>query len=588
MRLFRWGYIVPRLIALLLLYLFSEFGVGLLVRYAAVQSGQAAVGARVEVAGSSASLLGTRAELTGISVADPRDPMTNLFEAQRLSLDFDSSAALRRKAWVSEGELSGLRFGTPRDTSGELPARPEAEESEGGFALPNLVTAEATDKWLSGVQDRFTADLQLESVRLAKELRQKWPTEYAGLEERAKRLQADIKAFTARVKDARDNPLRNVEFLRGVPEQVTRFKSELTAIQERLKRLPDEVRADREAIAAARRADEAMLREKLDFKNMDASSLSTYLLGEQISGPVGELVGWVRWARRLAPASGDAGDERGRGVDVLPRGVRPTPDLLVRSLRLSGATRLAGRPLEFSGVLSDFTTQPRVLGQPMRLSLATTGAAPIEVRAKVDRSGDVPTDELIVDCPALSIPRLALGRSDSLGITVAPSTAALSISLQITGEKLVGDMQLVQHNVRVTPHVKASFGGVIQDVQLEDSLAKQLSQTPQLVTTVTLSGELSQPEWKVWSTAGPAVAEAMDNAVRELAGSQAKKLLADGQQVVTGELQQLTAELDELNNQVAAALGGPADALQALAGSVGGGAVGGIGSRLAPVGSLFK
>ncbi|TWT78245.1 hypothetical protein Pla123a_10360 [Posidoniimonas polymericola] len=588
MRIFRWGYIVPRVVLLLLLALFSEYGAAYALRLAAVQSGQAAVGAKVEIAGGSASLLRTNAEFTGIAVADPRDPMTNLIEAERLTLDFDSAAALRKKAWVSEGELAGLRFGTPRETSGALPESEQDEDAAGGFALPNLITAEATEQWLSGVQDRFTADMQLESVRLAKELRQKWPVEYSSLEQRAKQLQTEIKSFTAKVKEARSNPLRNVEFLQGVPKEITRFKAELAEIKQRLAMLPAQVKADREAVAVARQHDEAMIREKLNVKNIDAESVSTYLLGDQIAGPVSELVAWLRWARKLAPTSGDAGEGRSRGVDVLLPGVKQTPDLLVRSLKVSGATRLAGRPLEFSGVLSDFTTQPRVLGEPMRLCLTTSGAAPIEVRAKLNRCGDVPTDELVIDCPAMAIPRLALGDAEKLGLTVDPSTAALSVSLQITGEELAGDMQLVQQNVRVTPHLKASFGGVIQDSQLEESLAKQLAQTPRMVTTVTLSGNLDDPKWKVWSTAGPAVAEAMDNAVRGLAASQASKLMDEGKQTVAAELQQLTGELDQLNNKVAAAIGAPAESLQALAGAAAGGTLNGIGSRLAPMGSLFK
>lgn len=586
-KLFRWSYILPRLALAILLLVFCEYGVGVILKYSVREGGQAAVGAKVDIAKASASVLRTNASLEGIAIADPHNPMTNLLEADRLTLDFDSSSALRRKAVVKEGELTGLRFATPRETSGALPDSPQKEESAEGFKLPAIVGSGAAKEWLSGVEDRFTSDLQLESVRLAKELRTKWPAEYASLEKRAKDLQAQIKQLSEQIKLARDNPLRNVEFLQSVPKRITDLKAELQSVKDRLARLPEQVRADRQAVLAARVHDEQLLREKLNIGSMDAESLSTYLLGDQLAGPVTELVGWLRWARRLAP-SGETENDASRGVDVYFAGCRRTPNLLVESLKLSGAARLAGRPVEFQGQLTDFTTQPQVLGKPMLLSLTTSGAAPIQLRARCDRTGDQPVDEIIADCPSIPMPQLALGKQETLGLSVSPSTAALSLSLNLTGDKLAGDLQIVQQDVRVTPHVKASLGGVLTDVDLERALARQLAQAPRLVTTVTLSGDLDHPEWKLWSTAGPALAEAMNNAVKSLANDRAKQLLASGEREVNEHLGKLDQELSALTSQVTTALGEPAKALQALAGQGAGGALGNIGNRLAPMGSLFK
>ncbi|MCA9241997.1 MAG: TIGR03545 family protein [Planctomycetales bacterium] len=586
-RLFRWKYILPRLALVLLLLVFCEYGVGVILKYSVRQGGQAAVGAKVEVAKASASVLRTNATLEGIAVADPHNPMSNLLEADRLTLDFDSSAALRKKAVVRQGELTGLRFATPRETSGALPEKDPQHEQGGAFQLPNIVGSGAAKDWLVGVEERFTGDLQLESVRLAEELRTKWPAEYASLESRAKQLQAEIKQLGEQIKLARENPLRNVAFLQSVPKRITDLKTELQSVKDRLAKLPVEVRADRQAVLAARVHDEQLLREKLNIRAMDAESLSTYLLGDQLAAPVTELVGWLRWARRLAP-SGDKPSEASRGVDVYFAGCRRTPNLLVESLKLSGAARLAGRPVEFQGQLADFTTQPQILGKPMLLSLTTSGAAPIQLRARVDRTGQQPVDEIVADCPSVTLPQLDLGKQDTLGLSVSPSTAALSLSLSLTGDRLAGDLQIVQQDVKVTPHVKASLGGVLTDVDLQRALARQLAQSPRLVTTVTLSGDLDHPEWKLWSTAGPALAEAMNNAVTSLANDRAKQLMAKGEQEVAEHLGKLDQEIAALTSKVTAALGEPAKALQALAGAGDGGALGGIGSRLAPMGSLFK
>lgn len=585
-RVFRWSYLLPRLAVVALLLVFSEYGAGKLLRYGAQSAGQSAVGARVEIQRSSASLLKTEATLGGIAVADPRDPMTNLFEADRLTLDFDSAAALRKKAVVTQGTLTGIRFGGARTESGALPDAAPGEPG-GGFSLSDLPGSDLAERYFDGVQDRFMADLQLESVRVAKELREKWPAEYQRLHSRAEALRDQIKDFTARVKDAKENPLRNVEFLQQTPNQIAALKRELSTLQAKLKALPGEVQQDRRRVAAAREHDAQLLREKLSLGSMDADSLSQYLVGEQIAGPVGELVGWLRWARRLAPGGEQVAAASGtRGQEIIPPGCRRTPDLLIRSLKLSGGAQLAGRPVEFDGLLTSLTTEPRVHGEPLQLTLTTRGAATVEVRATLDRTGETPVDELIADCPMLTLPRLKLGNAEKFGLTVAPSTAALSVSLKLTGERLAGDVQLVQREVKVTPHIKQAIGDVLAEEDLERALASRLANAGRLVTSVTLTGELSDPKWKVWSTAGPAVAEAMDAAIKRLAEQKAQALLAKGEQAVADQLGALDQELDKLNAIVTQSLGEPAEALRTLAGGAKG--IESIGSRLAPMGSLFK
>lgn len=378
MKFLRFGYIVPRLVLLALVFLATEVGSGYAIRWAMVVSGEAAVGARVEVESVKSSLLETRLAIRNVAVANPRKPMTNLLEADRIEIDFDSNALLRKKLIAEYAVVSGLEFSTQREASGALPG---AEPADGGSAAPSWIAPVASkyaEAWVADLESRFDADLrqQLESVRLAEELAQKWPGKYKSLEAKAKLLKAEAKQLEQDVRVAKQNPLRNAEFITQVPDRVTKLRRSLRELQTEITALPDQLKADRERITLARKNDEQMLREKLELGEIDAKSLSNYLLGEKLTGPLNETVGWIRWARKIVPARGEkvVVAPKHRGEDIFFPGSERLPDVLIRAVRLDGSARISGQPVQIVGVVRDWTNQPQWHTKPTTLELTTKGS----------------------------------------------------------------------------------------------------------------------------------------------------------------------------------------------------------------------
>ena len=125
--------------------------------------------------------------------------MKNLFEADRIEVDFNTSALLRKKLIADYGIVSGLEFSTPRQTSGELPdSDPNAEGSHApSWAAP--MAKQYAEAWFNDFESRLTTDLQqqFQSVRLAEDLAQRWPKKYKQLENAAKAIKADAKQARA-------------------------------------------------------------------------------------------------------------------------------------------------------------------------------------------------------------------------------------------------------------------------------------------------------------------------------------------------------------------------------------------------------
>src|SRR5690606_14582056 len=106
MRWLRLSYVVPRIAVLVVLYLLAEFGSGYAVRWGLTSGVSALVGAKVEIDHAKASLLETQLLLTDLQIANPKSPMKNLLEAERIELDFSTTQLLRKKLVAEYGIVS--------------------------------------------------------------------------------------------------------------------------------------------------------------------------------------------------------------------------------------------------------------------------------------------------------------------------------------------------------------------------------------------------------------------------------------------------------------------------------------------------
>lgn len=570
-RYIRFGYVLPRLIGAVLLLFVLQFTAGYLLRTSVIQAGQSATGAKVELTEASVSLLNAHASIEGLQVANPKRPMENLLEADSIDLDFELDSLLHRKAVAELGSVKGIRFNTPRSKSGILLDK-EGEPTE--IAAPEWLTGSAeklANAWIDDLSSKLTTDIagEFQSVRLAEEMADRWPERYESLKESAKQLRQEAEQLKADFYEARSNPLRNAELLRSLPQRITSLKGQLEELHQAMNELPGQLAAEKAQVAEARRHDEALLARRFQTNQLNSESFTSYLLGEQITEPLSELIAWIRWSREMMP-TGKANSravERSRGTDVRFQGVKARPDLLVRKLDIEGSTILASQPVSMYGLISNFTTQPSMHSEPLTIEMTTAGNLPLKIEASLDRTGSIAIDEITVDCHTLSTPAMTLGSSKSIAIDMEPTTASLSISLRIEGEKLSGELQLVQKDVRMTPTLA---GNSRMKEAIESSLVAGIGHMPSAATRVSLSGTLDNPKAKVWSSLGTSVAKSLNNVVRELAASESQRLITDARHRVDGKLTSMDQNLGQLQQALGTELNGPQEVLNLLNAAPGG------------------
>ncbi|NLS92195.1 MAG: TIGR03545 family protein [Planctomycetaceae bacterium] len=503
----RWKYAVPRLLLALVVLLLIYFGMNPLLRWGIEAFGEQALSLSVDIGDLDASLSKTSVHINDFAIANPKVPNTNLVDADQITLSLDTNALLRRKFVVREGHVQGLRLRGDRDEA----AQPvdHWQWNAGGDRLK-----QEAERWLETLSatlgEQLEAEIaELESVKLAKGLLDSWPDEY-------KQLEAQVHAVKARIENLRtlfhtrpDNVASALQHYQKTLAELEHLQQEMGDLAEQIDRLPDRVESDRYAILAATQQDVRMLEERFASIRIDQETITAYFLGPEMGRRVVAVTEWVRWVRAHLPdEEPDFAGDRLEGVNILFAGRQPQPDFLIESLRLDGETTIDGKTYSFAAAAAGLTNQPQFYGRPAEIRAQLVGDATFEVHALLDRTGETPFDQIVINCPDLALPGVTLGRKDSIALSIRPGNTQLWIGINLSGDRIAGTMLLKQSGVELTPSVAERLGGQ----RLADNLALAAESLREIEIQVDLAGPLDHPEWVLRSNLGRSLSEGLNRA----------------------------------------------------------------------------
>ena len=532
-----WQFVVPRLLALVVALLAAQYVLGLVVRSAAIQAVTDATRAPVDVGHARVLMSERTVVFEGLRVG--------ALQADRCELKFAAGPALHKQLDIESGQISGIRFGASSQANCEAKRDPMANAAQDWFK-PDA--DQAAKKWLERLNGQLSLDAVkgFDSVARTETFCANWSKCSAGLESRLKQMDGRTAELQTSIEAAEGNPLRNDKLLVELREKVAGLQKEFGDFSTDVEQLPDVLEKERRAIVAARRRDDSVVGKRLELDPVEENSLSTYLLRDQASRQLTQLVSWMRSMRSVVPMKTTAKPAAARGETIPFAGCQQQPGVVIRSLQLEGATRIAGQPVELRGLLTGYSSAPCLRSEPIRLHLVGSGSLPLEMEATMDRTGAVPRDALVVDCQGVLLREMTLGKAEQLGMSLAPSIGALSVRIAVDGDRLSGNIQLVQQRVQITPVLSGAASKTLT-AALDDTLGSVGS----IATRLTLSGTIDQPKCDLQSNLGAAVAEAVQRAVRRTGDQHARALLAEAGRRVDERLAEVDRQLAERQAQFA-------------------------------------
>ncbi|MDH4046472.1 MAG: hypothetical protein OEW06_18645, partial [Gemmatimonadota bacterium] len=394
-RIFRWRGIVPMLLTFALVGLLYWLFMDTIARRSVERTGTAFVGARVELDEADVRLSEGVVMLRGLRVTNPRKPMTNLLEADRIVVNVRMAPLLEKKIIIDTVALRGLKFGTARETSGAIDQPEGSPAAEIGQAVDDWVQSlpipSLSWEGLGQVVDvaAVSAD-SLATLRQARALASGADSAKTVWIERVQRLdprpQIDSAMALARrlegqsvrtlgITGARDAAASARQTLTAL----TQIDNQLAAFQAGVDSGVRGVQTELTALADARRQDYAYAMGLLKLPSLDAPSLGPALFGGFAARQIAPILYWLGMAEKYMPPGVEArlhqGPDRVRaaGTTVLFPKREQLPKFLLQvaeaSLEIGGTGAAAG---DYAAKLTDLTSAPALVGRPMVLQAGRT------------------------------------------------------------------------------------------------------------------------------------------------------------------------------------------------------------------------
>jgi len=508
----RWTYITPRLIIVGLLWGFLVLGVDPLLHYSTVQTFQSITGAKVDIAELKTTYFPPSVTIHGMALASAGRPGKNMVKFDELHLQFESHALSRRRFVIEDGHMDGLRFDTRRNDDGqlEITEAPEPAETEPSWITEKLM--ELGDEWLSNMESRIASQLDpntFETYRVGTAIYEKWDARFIELVDRARVLEPRANALKQNFDNAKKgDTLKQIEQYLNVAQEAELLVRDAETFRADLTFIVPEVRADFQALNDARMHDQERVKHTLELLKPDPRRISQALLGETMYLRLQEMLSWVETIRDYQQGLHEqVQPPRRHGRDFDFWAAHPSPDFLLKNLRMTGTISVNSEAVPFKALLTDATEDPQLLGHPCVMTLAADGSRPLELKISYDATKEIPVTEMLASFRDTNGIPLRAGKPEKACLRAVLNDLSWQSQLVLVENRIQGHVEL---NSQLDQLIFSASADVRPEIVQAANEAFSALQT--LNATVQISGTLRKPNIELNSDVGEQVATGVKTA----------------------------------------------------------------------------
>ena len=203
---------------------------------------QAVFGSKCDIERVNVEIFGAQLTVYSLAQSNPDEPMKNLFQFDKLDLDFELTQLLRARLNAKNIEITGIALGTERKTSGALPVKPksakekaEKSDSTGFYSSLKSKTSGALDNSKASVAELLSkydpntimANIKgnLKTKEVAGEVEKEIKGIVSNWQEKPKEIQNDVNKFKASSEKLAKLDTKNLKTPQEITDAITSIKS---------------------------------------------------------------------------------------------------------------------------------------------------------------------------------------------------------------------------------------------------------------------------------------------------------------------------------------------------------------------------
>lgn len=483
MKFIRWSFFVPTIVVITLITLFNILFFDVILKKTLISTGEMIFGAKVEINNLSTSFTNVSVSIDGIKCADRNDYFKNLIDIDHIKFDAKFTPILRKKLVIDEMTVAGLKWGTQRKTSGQLPPKKEKkfnkkQKKDSKFAklfdsAKNKATSEfnklpavnAFSEIESQIKDfdvnKLIDKSNLQSVKeiekLSKDLENKYKNyqttfENFKIEEKIQKTKeliddisktkvtsfADISKTAKKIEELKNNKKE----LDNILKELDKAKKDVSSSLNISGQIQDIINKDVDTISS-----------KLSIPSLDSRNISNMLLGQQWVNRVDKIIYYMSLIKKYMPEKDkEPVKERAKGRDVIFT-QKTYPTLLISKINISGTTAKDKQTsgIDFSGSIKNISSSPDMVSQPITLDIrGKNGTQSLVIEGIFDHRGTTSDDLLKISLSGVSGESLNVPENDYLPL------------INTSNMKLSSKFELVNSNF------SCGAGILIKDIKEKD------------------------------------------------------------------------------------------------------------------------
>jgi len=469
MKIIRWSFLVPTVVVIALITVFNIVFFDVILKKALVSSGEMIFGAKVEIDDLKTSFTKVSLSVSGLKCADRNDYFKNLIDIDYIKFDAKFTPLLKKKLVIDEMTVSGLKWSTPRKTSGQLPVKKEKKfnkkqkkdskfskmfesaKSRASSEFDNLPAVSAFSEIESQIKDfdvnKLIDSSNLQSVKEIEKMSEEFQNKYKNYQTTIDNFKIEEKIQNTKVliEDISKTKISGFSDVSKSLQKIQTLKDNKQELDNVLKEL-DKAKKDvmsglnvSSQIQNIINKDVDLISSKLSIPNLNTKSISSMLFGRQWVNRTDKIIYYMSLIKKYMPEKSEKAKQpvrqRQKGRDII-FAQKTYPSLLISKISISGTTSVnpQNNPIDFSGFIRNVSSDPDMISQPITLEIrGNNDMQSLLVEGLFDHRGSASEDILTVSVSGLSGSLLNIAENDYLPLI---NTAVVKMSASF---KLIND-----------------------------------------------------------------------------------------------------------------------------------------------------